>query len=471
MLIFLIILFSPIFALAFLPIKSKNRNLYYAISVLISISSIILSFYCEINTSYSYDPLEFVITIDRFSKIFLILISCSWLISIIYSYEFTKYHFQKKKTEFFLYLNILLSVAMINACAGNLTTLFVFYVIGIPLTYPLIKIRGNPASIIAGKNFIKQTLVPSFVIFLPAILITQNLIGHGTFDETGTLGSNNISPMFGGVLLFMFIIGISKNSVFPFHTWLPGTNPAPAPVSGLIHSVANVKTGSIALIKIAVYIFGLDYVHLITSNFLTGGWLIYLCGFTAVYTAYKALTTDDLKKRFAYSTVGQLSYIILAILIGTKTGIMAATLHIVTHAIAKSCLFYVAGFYNSVYKTTSVKEIGKIMPSTKFIAFVIAVCGLSISGFPFLAGYYSKDLMLIEEWHTHYYASAIFLLLGSIINIFYIIGPVKSAFKAVDPNFHAKKIPLSMMFTFAISIALIIGSNFYVSYLTLLINK
>lgn len=471
MLIFLIILFSPIFALTFLPVKRKKRNLYYAFSVLISISSIILSFNCEINTSYSYDPLAFVITIDRFSKIFLILISCSWLISIIYSYEFTKYHFQEKKTEFFLYLNILLSVVMINGCAGNLTTLFVFYVIGIPLTYPLIKLRDNQVSVIAAKNFLKQTLVPSFLIFLPAILITQNLIGHGTFDESGTLGSNKISPLLGGVLLFMFIIGISKNSVFPFHTWLPGINPAPAPVSGLIHSVATVKTGSIALIKIAVYIFGLDYVHLITSNFLTGGWLIYLCGFTSLYTAYKALTTDDLKQRFAYSTVGQLSYIILAILIGTRTGIIAATLHIVTHAIAKSCLFYVAGFYNSVYKTTSAKEIGKIMPSTRFIALVIAICGLSITGFPFLAGYYSKDLMLIEGWHAHYYASAIFLLLGSIINMFYIIGPVKNAFKAVDPNFHAQKIPFSMMFTFAISISLIIGSNFYVSYLTLLINK
>ncbi len=471
MLTFLIILFSPVFALLFLPIKGKNRALYYVISVLISISSIILSFNCEVDTSYSYNPLAFVITIDRFSKIFLILISCTWLISIIYSYEFTKYHFQEKKTEFFIYLNILLSVVMVNACAGNLTTLFIFYVIGIPLTYPLIKLRDTPTSIQAAKGFVWQTLMPSFVIFLPAILITQNLIGHGTFDDSGTLGSNNINPILGGVLLFMFIIGISKNSVFPFHTWLPGTNSAPAPVSGLIHSVATVKTGSIALIKIAVYIFGLDYVHVLTSSFFTGGWLTYLCGLTAVYTAYKALTTNDLKQRFAYSTVGQLSYIILAILIGTKTGLMAATLHIVTHAIAKSCLFYVAGFYNSVYHTTSVKEIGKIMPSTKFIAFVIAICGLSITGFPFLAGYYSKDLMLIEEWHAHYYSSAIFLALGSIINIFYIIGPVKNAFKAVDPNFRAKNIPLSMMLTFVISIALIIGSNFYVSYLTLLINK
>lgn len=470
MLTFILILFSPIIALCFLPLKKRNRDLFYVLSILIAISSIILSFNCEINTSYSYNPIAFVIIIDKFSKIFLILITCSWLISIIYSFEFNKYNFPEKKTKFFIYLNILLTVVMINACAGNLITLFVFYVLGIPLTYPLINLRGNAISVNSARNFLKQTLLPSVLIFLPAILITENLIGHVAFDGSSTLGSNNISPMLGGILLFMFVIGISKNSIFPFHKWLPSTNPAPAPISGLIHSVATVKTGSIALIKIAAYIFGLDYIHLLTSDFLTGGWLVYLCGLTAVYTAYKALITDDLKQRFAYSTVGQLSYIILAILIGTKTGILAATLHIVTHAIAKSCLFYVAGFYNSVYHTTSAKEIGKIMPSTRFIAFVIAVCGLSISGFPFLAGYYSKDLMLIEEWHSHYYASAIFLLIGSIINIFYIIGPVKNAFKAIDPEFQEKKIPLSMLFTFVISVALIIGSNLYVPYLTLLIQ-
>lgn len=470
MLVFLMIIFAPIIALVFLPLKKKKRNLFYIISILIASSSLFLSFTCEINTRFAFDPLGFVIYIDTFSKIFLILISCSWIISIIYSFSYTRYNFEEKKTDFFLYLNILLTVVMINACAGNLTTLFIFYVLGIPLTYPLIKLRGNKKDLDAAKTFFKQTFIPAFLIFLPAIIMVDYLIGHVSFDSQSTLGSNNVNPMLGSLLLLMFIIGISKNSVFPFHTWLPNTNSAPAPISALIHSVAAVKTGSIALIKIAVYIFGLDYIHQLTSEFLTGGWLIYLCGFTAVYTAFKALSSDDLKKRFAYSTVGQLSYIILAILIGTKTGILAATLHIVTHAIAKSCLFYIAGFYNTIYHTSSAKEISVIMPSTKFIAFVIGLCGLSISGFPFLAGYYSKDLMLIEEWHTHYYASAIFLLIGSIINVFYIIGPVKSAFKPVNHEIKVQPIPFPMLLTFIISIALIISSNYYITYIKILMN-
>lgn len=465
-----VLIFAPVISLLFLPVKTKNRNLFYGILLLFAVTSIILALNIKVDTRFDIHAICFSVAIDKFSKIFLILVSCTWFISILYSYEFTKYHFQEKRISFFTYLNVLLSVVMINASAGNMITLFVFYVLGIPLTYPLIKLRDNAEATVSAKIFLKQTLYPSLLLFLPAIFITEKLIGHSSFSETITFQSRSIDPVLGGVVLCLFVLGISKNCVFPFHSWLPSTNTAPAPVSGLVHSVATVKTGSIALIKISIYIFGLDYMHKLTSVFLTGGWITYLCGFTAIYTAYKALKTDDLKKRFAYSTVGQLSYIILAILIGTKMGIMAATIHIITHAIAKSCLFYVAGFYNTVYNTTSIKAIGAIMPNTKFIAIVIAVCGLSITGFPFLAGYYSKDLMLVEEWHAHYYSSAIFLLLGSLINLLYIIGPVKQAFNKRNDAIVTRPIPKSMFLTFIVSIILLVSSNFYVPYFMLLIS-
>ncbi len=458
------VVLSPVLALIFLPVKFKHRRLFYILSLTVAAFSI----WCAIrliNVEYSVAAFGLSLVVDSYARVFLVLICCTWFISIIYSYEFTKYHFQEKRVKFFLYLNTLLTVACLNACAGSLTTLFIFYAIGIPLTYPLLTIRENAEAIASGKKFFKQTMLPCFLIFLPAIFITQALIGNDSFTGSSTFESNHISLPVGGMVLALFVIGISKNSVFPFHTWLPSASPAPAPVSGLIHSVATVKTGSIALIKIATYIFGLDYIHRLTSEFLTGGWITYLCGATAVYTAYRALKSDDLKTRFGYSTVGQLSYIILAILVGTKLSILAAVLHIITHAIAKSCLFYVAGFYNSVYHSTSVREIGKYMPHTRFIAVVIAVCGLSITGFPFLAGFYSKDMMLIEEWNAHYYSSAFFLVIGSFVNILYIIGPVRNAFKMPDPALIAQPIPWSMRLTFLISVGLIIGSNFYVPYI------
>ncbi len=448
-----------------MPLKARSRKLFYVVAAVVSLVAIWCSVNVTIGLTLEFKPLAFKLVVDPYSKIFLVLICCTWFISIVYTYDFTKYHFQEKRVRFFLFLNCLLTVACVSACAGNLVTLFIFYFIGIPLTYPLITIRGNTAAFEAGKLFLKQAALPAIFIFLPAIFLTYYLIGHVSFDDGRTLSSMKVDPMLGGVLLAMFVIGISKNCVFPFHLWLPATNPAPAPVSGLIHSVATVKTGSIALIKIAVYIFGIDYIHQLTSSFWSGGWLAYLCGGTAVYTSYRALITDDLKQRFAFSTVGQLSYIALAILVGTKTGILAATLHIVTHAIAKSCLFYVAGFYNSIYQTVSVKKIGLIMPHTRFIALVIAICGLSITGFPFLAGYYSKDLMLIEEWNTHYYSSAVFLVIGSLVNVLYIVGPIKNAFRKKDPDFSTRPVPTYMMISFVISIALIVGSNIYVPYI------
>ena len=264
----------------------------------------------------------------------------------------------------------------------------------------------------------------------------------------------------------MLILGLAKNATFPFHNWLPSNNTAPAPVSALVHSVGTVKTASIAMIKITVYMFNIEYIRSLTDSFFTGGWLVFLCGLTAVYTAYRALKTDDLKQRFTLSTVGQLSYILLAVLVGTPVAILAGTLHIVTHSIAKSCLFYTAGFFNSFYGTTSADEVGKIIPNFKFIAIVVAICGLSITGFPFLAGFYSKDLMLLEEWHSHNYFSAIFLLIGSVINIFYILPVVKNAFKARNTEIVTHKIPLGMTITFVVSIVLIISSNFYMSYIT-----
>lgn len=468
--ILLFTLLLPAASTALIPLKKHNRNLFYILLLLFAISHLVLSLNIAVDTRFATNFLDLSFAVDSYTKIFLLLISVSWIISILYAYDFNKYNFKQKNARFFLFLNILLSVILLNACAANLSTLFIFYVAGVPLTYPLIMLGEGKKVAAAGRSFVLQTLIPPFIFLLPAIFITYYCIGNTSFSPHSTFDTAQINPYLGGLTLFLFLIGLSKNAIMPFHTWLPRTYIAPAPVSGLIHSVAAVKTASIASIKIVVYIFGLDYIKLLTSNFFTGGFIIYICGITAVYTAYRALKTQDIKRRFSYSTVGQLSYIILAILIGTKTGIMAATLHIFTHAIAKSCLFYVAGFFNSVYGTTYAPDVARIMPSTKFVAFVVAICGLSITGFPFLAGYHSKDLMLIEEWHTGNYMSSIFLLAGSIINIFYIYPVVRSAFRPVDTSLKVEPIPLSMLLTFIISVLLILSSSFYMTYLTSFID-
>ncbi|MEQ8471525.1 MAG: proton-conducting transporter membrane subunit [Marinoscillum sp.] len=394
--------------------------------------------------------------LDKFSWFFILLINVMWLVTTIYSYSFTAYHFQDKTKKFFIYLNIVVSVLLANALAGNVPTMFVFYVIGIPLTYPLITIRSNTQDV--GRYYILNTLLPAFLMFLPAIIIVYGMTGEFNFFENLNTDLQK-SPLIASACLVLFVLGISKNSIIPFHTWLPKTMIAPAPVSALIHSIAAVKSGAIVLTKIAIYIYGLDFLHTLTSSFWTGGWLIYLCGITAVYTAFKALKSDNLKVRFSYSTIGQISYIIIAILVATPPAIVAAMLHIITHSVAKSGLFYVAGTYNSLFRTLKTSEIAKITPHTKWLVVAVAIFGASIAGFPFLAGFHSKDMMLLEEIHTGHYAAAGFLLFGSIINILYIWPVVKSAFfykEKVTMEIHP--VPIGM------KVAIIICSLITVSF-------
>jgi multicomponent Na+:H+ antiporter subunit D len=468
--LFILVLLLPALSLVSLPLVKSNLRIFHTIQVTIASLHLVLALQVPLDATLTVFTDGFYFHVDSFTKLFIILVSFSWLIALIYIKDYTKYQFQQKQQTFYFFLNLLLTVILLNASSGNLQTLLLFYAIGIPLTYPLLKIRNTTKSKFGASLFLKQTIGPLVLLLIPAMFFTNHLIGRTNFDEGGTYFTKAIDPHLGGLLLLMFILGFSKNSMFPFHRWLPSTHETPAPISALIHSVATVNTASIAIIKIALYIFGLDYIRILTSSFLTGGFIVYLAGGTAVYTAFKALRTDDLKKRFTYSTVGQLSYILLAILVGTEIGILAATLHVVTHSIAKACLFYVAGFFNSVYGTTSAVSVGKYMSSHKFIALVITICGLSITGFPFLAGFYSKDLMLLEEWHTGNYASSIFLVIGSVVNLFYILPVVKNVFKKPPADINISNVPIGMTISFIISVLLIVSSSLYMSFITLMIQ-
>ncbi|WOK09163.1 proton-conducting transporter membrane subunit [Imperialibacter roseus] len=454
--ILLLVILVPLVGVLAVPVKASNRMLYYLIlSSLALINITLLSFHIATNeVLHIYGFIYFFL--DKFSWFFALLINVMWLITTIYSYSFTAYHFQDKTKKFFIFFNIVVSVLLANVLAGNAPTMFLFYILGVPLTYPLITIRANTKEI--GRYYVLNILLPAFLMFLPAIFIVYEITGEFNFFEEPNTALQDY-PVIAAVCLVLFVLGISKNSVIPFHTWLPKTMIAPAPVSAFIHSIAAVKSGAIVLTKTAVYIYGLEFLQTLTSNFWTGGWLIYLCGITAVYTSFKALRANDLKVRFSYSTIGQISYILIAILIATPTAIVAAMLHIITHSIAKSGLFYVAGTYNSLYKTLMTNDIAKIAPHTKWLAVAVAIFGASITGFPFLAGFHSKDMMLLEELHTGHYAAAGFLLFGSIVNVLYIWPIVKSAF------FYKEKLPIETHpIPIGMKVAIIICSVITVSF-------
>jgi multicomponent Na+:H+ antiporter subunit D len=254
------------------------------------------------------------------------------------------------------------------------------------------------------------------------------------------------------------VIGFSKNCVFPFHLWLPRTSIAAAPVTAMIHSVAAVQVASIALFKIAKHVYGVELLSELSNHFFETGWLIYLCGGTAVYTAFRAWKSQDLKERFSFSTVGQLSYIITAILIGTAESMHGAMLHIVTHSIAKLNLFFCAGAYLTAFGSVQAARVADALPGRRWLGLTAILSGLSISGFPFLAGYHSKDIMLLEEIHRHQYFAAAFLLTGSFLNFVYIYPLIRATLRKPTSTTPATApIPLAMRIAILICTGMIIA--------------
>jgi len=459
----IIIILIPLLGSIVLPLLYFNKLAYhlFLISLVIS-NAVLLSFH--IADKQIVHTVSFItFYMDKYAWFFLIVVHVAWLITIIYSYSFDGNNFQKNHLgKFYFFLNIVISILIANGLAGNMLTMFLFYVLGVPFTYPLLTLKEHSSRI--GRAYLVYILMPAFLMFLPAIVAIIDIDGWVNFYDTPNKALQE-HPTLAALCLFMFVVGISKNSVIPFHDWLPKTMLAPAPVSALIHSVAAVKSGVIVLTKIIVYVYGIDFVRALTSDVWRGGWLIYLCGATAVYTAYRALKTKHLKVRFSYSTIGQLSYIIIALLVATPTSILGAMLHILTHSIAKMGLFFVAGTYNAFYNTLKTHNISKIAPHTPFLVTAVAIFGASITGFPFLAGYHSKDLMLLEDIHTGNYAAAFFLLVGSFINILYIYPIVKSGFfyKEKIP-LEVKNIPIGMKIAIGICVLVVLSFSFWTYY-------
>lgn len=456
---FLVAVGTPVLGTALVPLLKHWRRTYHAIITLLALANVAWLALAHPRTeTLCLGPLCFVL--DHYSLLFALLVNMAWAITTVYSYSFTKYHFKDRNRQFYFFLHLVLAVLLCNGFSANIETLWLFYTLGIPFTWPLITIRHNAEADSAGRTYIKSTLLPAFLLFLPAVAFVHYYLGPTFFDGNVHLASR-LPHWQGGLLLAVLVVGISKNCVFPFNGWLPRIMAAPAPVAALIHSVAAVKSGSIAMVKIALYLFGLDYLKQLTDHFFTGGWLIYLCGGTAVYAAWQALQTTNMKMRFSLSTVSQLSYILTAILVATPTSVMGALLHVVSHSFSKMGLFFIAGYYNSVYNTLDTRQVAQIAPYTKPLVFCVALFGLSIIGFPALAGYYSKDMMLLEEIHTHNYGAALFLVVGSLINILYIYPIVLAAYTNKEGRRGKRFIPKTMVVAIAACVLLIISFNFY----------
>lgn len=448
------IILSPLFGALLTPLKRIMRVLYYAALFGITLSNIASLVFHGYDTQPIRFGTWFIFSLDVYSMAFAVLLNVCWALTVIYSHDYMRYEFQKRAVYFCKVFSAALSLIVATGLAGNLFTIFFFYTLSIPMIYPLITMRKTQESFSAGKFYLRSTLGPAICLLLPALLYL-----NCWFLPFQDISIRNIIPhnTAASLILGAIILGFSRNCIAPFYAWLPKSAVAPGPVSALIHSVGAVHTSTIAVLKIGVYVYGIEYLSSLSDNFFETGWLLYLCGGTAVYTALRAYKASNLKKRFSFSTVGQLSYVITAILVGTVGSVQGAMLHIITHALAKINLFFSVGMLHSVYGTAEAPAVAKIIPKHRLLAVAMAISGLSIAGFPMLAGYYSKHLMLLEEINTHHYAAAACLMAGSILNFVYIWPVIRAAlWGKSEAGFIAQKLPRGMSLAIFITAVLVL---------------
>jgi multicomponent Na+:H+ antiporter subunit D len=413
--------------------SNKVRNIGVGIlSILHLINVINIKFFFDNNGVFSYKfigvskSLNISFITEPYGVIFAIMVSILWVVTNIYSigYIFTESTSTVNKDthamKFNFFVSLAIAATMGVSFSANLLTLYLCYEVLTLVTYPLVNISGSEHSMKAGRKYLIVLTMTSVFFFLPGIIYLYSLIGNFDFINGGSIADKvTINQVM--VLLILFVFGTAKTAIMPFHFWLPSAMVAPVPVSALLHSVAVVKTGVFALIKIIVYVLGVDYMLKVSAEHpYVRGWFVYLCMVTIIYASYKAYKASKIKKMLAYSTISQLAYSLLALSMFTHKAIFAGFLHMIVHGFSKIILFFVAG---AIYTTTGITEIKEMrsiayMMPLMFIFFLIGA--FSLLGIPPLAGFYSKMMILEQAWRDPMYLEIlVVMIVGTIFSMSY----------------------------------------------------
>ena len=476
----LITLLVPLIGTLGVMFMGKNENIREGIS---SVSSIILFLLVAsmIPTVLSGKTLIFhmfsilpgvtvTLRADAMSMIFALVASSLWTIAVFYSMGYMRAHHEHAQTRFNACFALAIFGAIGVAFSDNLFTLYLFYEIVSICTYPLVAHHQDAEGYNGARKYIIYLTTTAKAFLLPALILIYVLTG--TLDFAPNISTGIFPPDVNKSLVIMLYIfclfGFAKNGVMPFHHWLPGAMVAPTPVSALLHAVAVVKVGVFCTTRVMLYVFGVDTMHALNLGIPTA----YFVGFTVIMASILALSKNNLKERLAYSTISQLSYIIMGVALLTPAGIDGGLIHIVNHAFAKITLFFCAGaIYIAAHKKdiSDMGGLGKTMPFT-FGAFAIA--SLSMIGAPPVGGFITKWNLLVGSIQAHQIGILLILIASTMLNVGYFAPITIKAFFGKRPEGETfqgiKEAPLSMLIPILIactvSVLLGIFPNFMMQF-------
>ena len=415
--------------------------------------------------------------VDGLSMVFALISSSLWMAAVFYSMGYMRGLKEHAQTRFNACFALALFGAYGVAFSDNLFTLYLFYEIVSICTYPLVAHHQDEEGYSGARKYLVYLTGTAKAFVLPAMVMVYLLAG--TLDFAPNI-SQGILPKDAGqalvtILFFCFLFGFAKNGVMPFHNWLPSAMVAPTPVSALLHAVAVVKVGVFATVRVMLYVFGVDMMDAFNLGIPTA----YIVSFTILIASVIALSKDNLKARLAYSTVSQLSYILLGVAMLTPSAVQGGIVHIANHAFAKITLFFCAG---AIYVATHKKNIsemsglGRTMPFT-FAAFGLA--SLSMIGAPPAAGFVTKWYLLVGSMEAHQIGLLLVLLASTLLNVGYFAPVTFKAFFGKRPAGEeetgireaapAMVVPLCL--TAVISLVIGIYPDFFMQFVQLVVGK
>jgi len=332
--------------------------------------------------------IELAFRVDAFGLLFAAGASLLWILTSFYSIGYMRSLKEHAQTRYFSCFALALSATMGVAFSANLFTLFLFYEALTLVTYPLVGHKETVEARAGARKYVIYLLGAAKVFLLAAIILTYNVTGTLEFRNGGVLSDAQLTqhPSLLLTIFALFLFGFAKNALMPLHSWLPAAMVAPTPVSALLHAVAVVKTGVFSTLRVFFFVFGLDAMRALGADRVA----LVAASVTILAGSLLALSQDNLKARLAFSTVSQLSYIILGAALLNARGVLGGTVHITNHAVSKITLFFCAG---SIYVSTHKTEISQMSGLARHMPWTMAafaMSSLSIMGIPLTSGFVSK---------------------------------------------------------------------------------
>ena len=430
----LIVIMLPILGGALLPLFDFNvRKIreYYVLAIVIATSVFCLSLISgaertEFVLYHLTSTIDIAFRIDRFGSVFALLVSVLWPLATLYAFEYMR-HYQKRN-RFFGFFTMSFGITLGVAFSANLITMYLFYELLTLATLPLITHDGSREAKVAGVKYLVYSIAGATAAFIGMIAVLTrggslefNVIGLGGAVTEANRG------FFDGAFLFMFFGFGVKAALFPLHGWLPTAGVAPTPVTALLHAVAVVKSGVFAIGRVVYYTYDAGYL----AGSIVQRVALWFAAFTIVYGTVMAWKELHFKKRLAYSTVSNLSYILFAFLLATPQGLTSGLLHMMFHGLMKIALFFVAGAVMHQSGRTYVTELrgfAKAMP----VSFgVFTVASLALIGVPPFCGFLSKyaiAVAAVDEGSVSGYLGIAALLTSAVFTSAYLLTIVVKAY-------------------------------------------